>query len=102
MGVLFVAHYINFFGVNSRDLRRHVDYLASLTGALTAWARLEALEATDSSLKDDKHTLSTGAWYVDKADQDSIPRYRTRSPVRDGRSRVAGRGREAECPLSDV
>jgi hypothetical protein len=29
MGVLFVAHYINFFGANSRDLRRHDDYLAS-------------------------------------------------------------------------
>jgi hypothetical protein len=27
MGVLFVAHYINFFGVNSRDLRRRVTHL---------------------------------------------------------------------------
>ena len=41
MGVLFMAHYINFFGANSRDLRQHVDYLASLAWALTAWARLD-------------------------------------------------------------
>jgi len=36
-----MAHYINFFGANSRDLRQHVDYLASLAWALTAWARLD-------------------------------------------------------------
>jgi len=29
-----MAHYINFFGANSRDLRRHVDYHSS--GAV-AW-----------------------------------------------------------------
>ena len=41
MGVLFMAQYINFFGANSRDLRRHVDYLTSPTWALTAWASLD-------------------------------------------------------------
>jgi hypothetical protein len=36
-----MAHYINFFGANSRDLRQHVDYLATLARALTAWAHLD-------------------------------------------------------------
>jgi hypothetical protein len=34
MGVLFMAHYINFFGADSRDLRQHVAYLAPERGRL--------------------------------------------------------------------